>query len=144
MIDYPATVPAAAEPTEWAEVPGTESSGGFARLAEPGTSPGAETYPPDQDESASGDRSFDAGDELAETSPEEGRARTLTIDDLRSNGSINQATPSGGAHPGAARPSPRTRTLTPRGGRFTPGIDSTGRLEPVLVPIPAVAPAIAG
>jgi hypothetical protein len=144
MIDYPATAPTAEDPTEWAEIPGSEPGGGFARLVEPGTSPGAETYPPDQDDLERRDPSLDEGDELAESSPETGRTRTLTIDDLRSSGSINQAAPSGGARPGAVRPSPRTRTLTPRGGRFTPGMDSTGRLEPVLVPPSATFPTIAG
>lgn len=139
MIDYPAAAPVAEESTEWAEARPAEPRGGFARLTEPGTSP------------ASGvDRS---GDPLESPDPSLGdageggegvRSRTLTSDDLRSAGSINQAVPPGGGRPATGRPSTRTRTLTPRGGRFTPGIDSTGRLEPVLRPVETGSSALAG
>jgi hypothetical protein len=143
MIDYPAIAPAAGEPTDWADAQSAEPRGGFARLTEPGTSP-ASGFDRDGNELVPPDPSLGDADTLADGSGDEARSRTLTSDDLRSSGSINQAAPVGGVRPVTGRPSTRTRTLTPRGGRFTPGIDSTGRLEPVLRPVEDAAPALAG
>jgi len=137
MIDLPAKAPASEEPTEWAGSESLEPRGGFARLAEPGTSP----VP--RDEGGRGDELGDAG-ELADDARVTGSSRTLTSDDLRSGGSLNQAAPAGASRPSVVRPSPRTRTLTPRGTRFTPGISSSGRLEPTLLPVSEPAPVIAG
>lgn len=137
MIDVPAGAPASEESTEWAGTENLEPRGGFARLAEPGTSP----VP--RDDGSPRDEIGDAG-ELADDSRDKGSSRTLTTDDLRFGGSLNQAAPAGGARPNVVRPSPRTRTLTPRGTRFTPGISSTGRLEPTLAPVSASSPMIAG
>jgi hypothetical protein len=137
MIDVPAEPRASEEATEWAGTQSLEPHGGFARLAEPGTSPTP------RDDGDRGDELRDA-DELAEDSSATASSRTLTTDDLRAGGSLNQAAPAGGGRPNVVRPSPRTRTLTPRGTRFTPGISSSGRLEPTLAPVPVASPTIAG
>lgn len=144
LIDLPVRAPAGEEPTEWAGAADTEPRGGYARLTGPGNRPvGGDPEGADDDGRTSDSRLGDAG-ELGDDPLERGATRTLTTDDLRPVGSINQATPPGGNRPVTGRPSTRTRTLTPRGGRFTPGIDSTGRLEPALLPVSAPPSAVAG
>lgn len=144
LIDLPVPAPAAEEPTEWAGAADSEPRGGFARLTEPGTSPVGGDSGGAGDDWRTPDAKLGAAGEPGDDPLDRGATRTLTPDDLRSAGSINQATPPGGTRPVTGRPSTRTRTLTPRGGRFTPEIDSTGRLEPVLLPVSATPTAVAG
>ncbi len=147
LIDYPEPAGAAPRAEEWSEGDDAadseagEPSGGFARLARPGTSPvprgdeggeaGAWNSELAEKEAAAGESGYDDG--TAGT-------RLLTPEDL-GGGTVNQVSPSGSPAPTRVVPSsPRSRSRPTRGG-FLPGRDSTGRLELRLVPPPGDEPA---
>lgn len=149
LIDYPEPGSEAAQHDAWSESDDAEagetgeSSGGFARLARPGTSPvprddgggesGAWNSELAEKEAAAGEYGYDDGAE---------GTRLLTPEDL-SGSTVNQVSPGASPSPTRVVPStPRSRSRPTRGG-FLPGRDSTGRLELRLAPPAGDDPALA-